>query len=121
MNVAPVQIKPGIFRVVLFIATVMALAVWRGHWFATLEGLDHRSGFWLWVFGLKAGVESVGSVFAMFYWLVALTYRPVAVEPGVTDGARPDWSKVAILYLCCDDVQEAALETLAQFCTQTPA
>src|SRR5689334_21762174 len=101
MNFAPVKIKPGILRVVVFIAAAMILAVWNGHWFATLNGLDHRSGVWLWVYGLKAGVESVGSVFAIFYILVALTYWPVAVEPGVTDGPRPDCSKVAVLYLCC--------------------
>ena len=121
MNFVPVQIKPGILRVVLFIAAVTALAVWNWHWFATLNGLGNRYGVWLWVYGLKAGVECVSSVFAMFYILVALTYRPVAPEPGINDGPRSDWSKVAILYLCCDDLQEAALETLAQFCSQAGA
>jgi len=121
MNNAPVKSKPGMLRVVPFIGVLLAVAVWNGHWFATLNGLDHRYGVWLWVYGVKAGVESVGSVFVMFYILVALRYRSRAVDPRVSDGPNSAWSEVAVLYLCCDDLQEAALETLARFCTQTSA
>ena len=115
MNDAPVKSKPGILRVVPFIAVLLAVAIGTGHWFATLNGLEHRYGVWFWVYGVKACVESVGSVFATFYIMVALMYRPRAVDLQVPDGPTPAWSEVAVLYLCCDDLQEAALETLAGF------
>jgi cellulose synthase/poly-beta-1,6-N-acetylglucosamine synthase-like glycosyltransferase len=117
----PVQSKPGILGAIPFIGAVLALAILNGHWFAFMNGLDRRHGVWLWVYGIKAGVEFVGSVFAMFYMLVALTYRPRAAAPSDADGCCSPWSKVAVLYLCCDDLQEAALETLARFCARTSA
>lgn len=68
---------------------------------------------WAAIYFAKSGIEIVASGFAIFYILVALTYRkPVAIRRM----AKPTKThrRIAIAYLCCEDMDLMALQNIVE-------
>ena len=67
---------------------------------------------WLIVYLVKALLETVASVYALFYCFVAACYsRPSATVSASRQDGFAD--ATAIVYLCCDDIDEEALLSVA--------
>lgn len=93
----------GIVGLLMFIAAYM---------FGNLNGVwDRPLGFWSVVYFAKAGIEVIASGFAMFYFLVALFYKKPTTNRPETDRSEP-YQHIAIAYLCCDDLEHRALESV---------
>ena len=75
-------------------------------------------GPWLPVYLVKLGIELIASSFATFYLLVAACYRPPgnSQPPQVFKNIA---DRLAVAYLCCDDLDENALHSLVDFCART--
>jgi membrane glycosyltransferase len=69
------------------------------------------SGIWAAIYFAKSGIEIVASGFAIFYILVALTYRkPAAIR--CLDKPTKAHRHIAIAYLCCEDMDLMALQSI---------
>lgn len=85
--------------------------------FTQINGLSlPRSDCWLVVFCVKTGIEVVASLYALFYLLVALTYRVPKGASLLQNKSHTEIGGIAIGYLCCDDLDPDALESIARFC-----
>ena len=105
-------------RSVLFAGVVLALGCLDLHWLLSLNALGGRTGLWFWVYTLKAAIELLASVYAVFYLLVALSYRPKHDESG-TLVAGASSGNTCVVYLCCDDFDLEAVDSIALFCVLT--
>ena len=88
-------------------------------WLLIENDLAARAGVWLVLYAIKAVIEVVAGIYAMFYLLVAVNYR--ATEESIRDSQPRAFERddVAVAYLCCDDIDVQAIETLAVLCRLT--
>jgi 1,2-diacylglycerol 3-beta-glucosyltransferase len=80
----------------------------------TVSGAELDTGAWMVLAG-KTGVELVASTFGIAFLLSAIAFLLMRTEPSPRlprggSGAKPS---VGIVYLCCDDADWSALESLA--------
>ena len=86
-----------------------------------INALDSRTGIWLWLYGAKSGIEFIACIYGVFYLAVAAACRrpddPLsrAAEAG-KDGPAP--RDLVVVYLCCDDLDKEALNSIAEFCSE---
>ncbi len=104
----------GTLRSVLVGWGVLAFVWLDLYWLLSLNALSGRHGLWFSVYVVKAAIEFVASVYAIFYVLVAVAYcaAPDEGEKPAVNSARAD---ISIVYLCCDDFDPDALQNLAEF------
>lgn len=66
-------------------------------------------------FILKTMIEVIAGLYAALYLAVAVSYRRPETAPSTQSGDHPD---IAVVYLCCDDLDAAAIETIAERCAE---
>jgi cellulose synthase/poly-beta-1,6-N-acetylglucosamine synthase-like glycosyltransferase len=73
--------------------------------------------FWFIIYSIKTGIEAIASGFVIFYTLVALNYRnPKEATP--VDNIVGEYPNVLAVYLCCDDFEYRALESIMNNCVR---
>lgn len=75
-----------------------------------------HSGFWTPLYFIKICIEFIAGSFAIFYLLVALAYKKPSANKYQADSSDLKYPNVAVTYLCCDDLDQRALENIASFC-----
>ena len=108
---------PAAARYELLLGSLIAAFVLTAWWsFGTMNSLWSRpSNFWTTTYYVKTSIEVVASAYAVFYLLVAWYYRMPVHSRG---GARWPRQQPSIYgaYLCCDDLDVQALESMVAFC-----
>jgi len=92
----------------VFLSCFYLFGVMNALWHRPLDG--QAILYWM-----KTGIETIACGYAVFYLTVACTYR----RPGIRDGttrSQQYYPNVAIAYLCCDDLDGAALSNIAAVC-----
>lgn len=75
--------------------------------------LTRPRDMWAAIYLAKSGIEIVASGFVLFYVLVALTYRkPFAIRQTVKPAKTK--RRIAIAYLCCEDMDRMALQSIVE-------
>ena len=86
--------------------------------YACMNGLWHRSWeWWTVIYYAKTVIEMVVTIFSIFYLLVGLCYRKPVQSPQMEDlnNGHPN---IAVVYLCCDDLNRLAFKSILVSCIQ---
>ncbi len=67
--------------------------------------------FWTFIYCVKTVIEVVASLFTIFYFFVAIHYTPARSYSNSLSHSG-NYPNVLIVYLCCDDANEQALESI---------
>lgn len=98
----------------VFYSALLLFVAASAYMFGSMNDVWSRPrDIWAAIFFAKIGIEIVASGFAIFYILVALTYqKPVTFRRM----AKPTKTHqhIAIAYLCCDDMDLMALESIVE-------
>src|SRR5713226_6887951 len=95
---------------VLCFCTVFAvLYVW---WLAS-SGLSAQPWTIVALVAVKAATEIVASVYAITFLCAAVAYLFSGQDDAPDDALWLTWPRVAVVYLCCGDLDVAALRSLA--------
>jgi cellulose synthase/poly-beta-1,6-N-acetylglucosamine synthase-like glycosyltransferase len=82
--------------------------------YGSMNGIcDRPWNVWGTIYFAKTGIETIASVFAIFYILVALFYRKPTTIYHVAKPVK-DHPRIAIAYLCCDDMEHEALQSIVE-------
>lgn len=84
----------------------------------TVSGVDLDATAWT-LLAAKTGVELVASGYGIAFLVSAVAFLLMREESGVSDGSTSE-PRVGILYLCCDDADRGALESLARLSYSGP-
>src|SRR4029453_12151739 len=102
------------------IVTCVAFAAWYLHYLvATLDQVTLGPAAWV-VFALKTGVELVASFYGIAFLLSSVAYLLMREDQlDVLDHNDRD-TQVGLVYLCCDDLDASALESLLRLSYSGP-
>lgn len=93
----------GVFSILMFSAF---------HMYGNMNGIwDRPWGMWALVYFAKTSIETIASVFAVFYILVALSYQKPITSRCETNPTKK-YPHIAIAYLCCNDLEYDALQSI---------
>jgi cellulose synthase/poly-beta-1,6-N-acetylglucosamine synthase-like glycosyltransferase len=99
---------------IIFYSVFLLFLAGTAYMFGSMNDvLSRPRGVWAAIYFSKSGIEIVASGFAIFYILVAVTYRkPDAIHRM----AKPTnkHSHIAIAYLCCEDMDQMALQSVVE-------
>jgi cellulose synthase/poly-beta-1,6-N-acetylglucosamine synthase-like glycosyltransferase len=73
---------------------------------------------WSFLLVVQFQLEVIASAYATFYLSVATLYRPPACAPRRADTILEvgKYAHIGVVYLCCDDLDSVALESIARVC-----
>jgi len=97
----------------LYLGIIIAPFIVASFWlFGDINAIWNRPwGFWAAIYHVKTYIEVIASGYALFYLMVALQYqRPT--QALWAERSSQSSSQVCIAYLCCDDLDREALESI---------
>jgi len=111
MNRSP---RPHVARFVLLSAATFAVA-YPAEIASTAAGIHLHAATWA-LLVLKTLVEVVASAYGIAFFVSAIAFVVMRETTPTVAGnqARASWPSVGILYLCCDDADWSALESLTR-------